>query len=239
MAIAYTRNAAYVKERLVQQDDGSVTTKAACRILVPERYANRHLATLGNQVYILGFFVLIMDEKHYAVSRTCASIRITPSSSDRIDMEGMSFLEFSFFPGDQLFYSTELVKNDTLTYYIYDEHVAKGNIPWYFNYFDIAKFFETAGEFAGFNLGSKIVMELILSTMCRDEKDLTRLYRHVIENEADVVDKPPVLIPFKSVIWNVTDTTSKIIGAYYGDSIASALVNPNEQVERIEELLRT
>jgi len=223
----------------MSQDDGSVITTADCRILIPERYASRHLATVGDKVYILGFFALIMDEAYYSVSRTCAMMRITPSSTDRIEMEGMAFLEFKFFKGDTVFPSTELVKNDTLTYYIYDELVAKGNIPWYFNYYDIAKLFETAQEFAGINLGNRSVLELILSTTCRDSTDLTRLYRHIIEKDEDIVNNPPVITPFRSVIWNVSDTTSKIIGAYYSDSIISALVNPNEQVERIEELLRT
>lgn len=239
MAETLVRDPGYVKKHWHEQEDGSVITSKPCRILVPERYTTRHLASIGTEVYILGFFGVIMDEKVYAVSRTCAQIRITPSSTDRIDMNGMSFMEFKFYAGDQVFYSTDLVQNDVLTYYIYDEHVAKGNIPWYFNYIDMAKMFDTAQEFAGVRLGNKVVMELILSTMARNSKDLAQLYRHIINDDTDLVNNPPTIIAFRSVIWNVSDTTSKIIGANFGDSITSAVVNPNESLERIEELLRT
>lgn len=245
MANAPKRAAAFIHQHLHTQDDGSVVTDIACRILVPERYASRHLANIGNEVHILGFFGIFMqdpkdpEEVYYGVSVTTAMIRITPGSTEKVMVDGVSYYEFHFFPGDRVFPTTDLVRNDILTYHIYDEHVAKGNVPWYFNYFDLGQLLSTAELHAGINLGNKAVPELIISTMCRDKTDMTRLYRHIYTQHADVVNNPPVIIPFRSVLWNTSDTTSKLIGAYFGDSITSALVNPSERTERIEELLRT
>jgi hypothetical protein len=55
---------------------------------------------------------------------------------------------------------------------------------------------------------------------------------------AEQFTKPPTFIPFRSPIYGATNTTAKLIGAYFDDSINSALVNPSEKVEGVESLLR-
>lgn len=232
------RDAASVIPKLKQREDGAVYTTVPCRIQIPQRYLERHLASIGSEVYILGFFAIIMDDV-YAVNTTAAMMRITPSSTETIDVNGTAYVEFHFEKGDRVFYTTELVKNDTLTYYIYDELVAKGRVPWYFNYFDLAKLFNTAELHAGINLGNRAIIDLIVSTIARSSKDKTILYKHVLSKPSDVETNPPEIVPFRSVIWNTSDTTSKLIGAYFSDAVTSALVNPSDRVERIEELLRT
>lgn len=233
----YQRKPEQVKANLETREDGGIYTRVACKIQVPERYLTRHLASIGNEVFILGFFALIMEDTYYSVSNTNAMMRITPSSTDTVTIDGTEYLEFGFAAGERVIYSTSLVKNASLTYYVYDEHVAKGRIPWYFGYYDLARMFETAGQHAGINLGDRAILDLIVSTIARNPEDYTELYRHVLARPNTKPD--PVIVPFRSVIWNTSDTTSKLIGAHFGDSISSALVNPSERLERIEELLRT
>lgn len=233
-----TRDPAFIHKHLHTQNDGSVITDIACRIQIPERYATRGLANIGTEIYILGFFAILMGDR-YGVSQSITMLRILPSSTEKVSIKGVTYLDFHFEPGDTVFYSTEVVKNDSLPYAVYDEHIDKGNYPWYFNYHDIVKTLESCEEFAGVFLGNRAILSLIISTTARDPKDLTRLYRHIYTKHSDIVDNPPAITPFRSVIWNTSDTTSKLIGAYTPDSIVSALVNPSDRVERIEELLRT
>lgn len=235
----YQRNPSKVKANLKVTDDGAVYTTAPCTIQIPERYATRHLASIGNEVFILGFFALIMEDSYYAVSTTAAMMRITPSGTDTVVIDDVPYYEFSFDAGDRVIYSTDLVRNDTLTYYIYDEHVAKGRVPWYFTYEDLGRIFLTDRLHAGTDLGSPVVSDLIISTTTRNPEDLSQLYRHEYKGGDYSQKNPPKVIPFRSVIWNTSDTTSKLIGAYFTDSINSALVNHSDRVERIEELLRT
>lgn len=227
-----------VLSHLTEQADGGITTDVPCRIQIPEQYQERHLANVGAEVYILGFFAIILDDGSYGVSITDAMMRITPSNTETVEIDGTGYLEFTFEAGDRVFYSTDLVQNDTLTYYIYDEHIAKGRIPWYFNYADLARIFDTAEEHAGIYLGNHAILDLIASTIARDSTDLQTLYRHVLKDLNFMHTNPPTIVPFRSVIYNTVDTTSKLIGAYFGDSVTSALVNPSQNVERIEELLR-
>ena len=234
----YQRDPDRVNAVLKEQDDGSIVTTVACKLQVPERYLGRHLASIGSEVYVLGIFAIIVEDTFYAVSLTNAMMRITPASTETVMVEDVPYLEFYFEPGSQVFYSTDLVKNNTITYYIYDEFIAKGRIPWFMNYFDLSALFGTAKLHAGMNLGNRAVVDLIMSTIARDPKDIMRLYRHSITSYTYVDKTPPQFVPFRSVIYNTSDTTSKLIGAYFGDSITSALVNPSEKVERIESLLR-
>lgn len=233
-----TRDADYVISRLVENSDGSIVTTVPCSVQIPESFTDKNLAVIGGEVFIFGFFPIIMGDR-YAVNKTIAMMRIVPSSTQKVVVNETPYIEFSFEPGDKLIYTTALVVTDTLTYYMYDQFVAKGNIPWYMDYNDMANMFETALEHAGVNLGGRSIIELIISTIARDPDDMTRLYRHIYARPEDIVNKPPVTVPFRSVIWNTSDTTSKLNGAYYDHGINSALVNQSESVEMIEELLRT
>jgi len=233
------RNAARVFEHLHRQDNGSTITDAPCKIHVPVRFQNKDLAILGSEVFIVGFYAIIINDEYYGVDNTIAMMQIRPSSTNKVTVRGTDYFEFSFEPGDVVFVNNHLVVNDTLTYYLYDELVAKGNIPWYMNYYDMSKMFDTASYHAGVNLGSRAILELIISTTARDKDDLTRLYRHILNRHEDVVENPPKVIPFRSVVWNTSDTTSRLNGAYFSDAINTAVVNPSESVELIEEILRT
>lgn len=232
------RDVDYIMSNLIEHPDGSIVSKVPCTIQIPESFADKNLAVIGSEVFIFGFFPIIMGDR-YCVNKTIAMMRICPSSTQRIVVNETPYIEFAFEPGDRLIYTTALIVTDTLTYYMYDQFVAKGNIPWYMDYFDIANMFDTALEHAGVNLGGRSIIELIISTIARDPDDMTRLYRHVFSNVEDLITKPPVTVPFRSVIWNTSDTTSKLNGAYYEHGINSALVNQSESVEMLEELLRT
>jgi hypothetical protein len=232
------RDADYIISRLAENEDGSVVTTVPCTVQIPESFTAKNLAVIGGEVFIFGFFPIIMGDR-YAVNKTIAMMRICPSSTQKVVVNETPYIEFSFEAGDKLIYTTALVVTDTLTYYMYDQFVAKGNIPWYMNYNDMANMFDTALEHAGVNLGGRSIIELIISTIARDPDDMTRLYRHIYTRPEDLINKPPVTVPFRSVIWNTADTTSKLNGAYYDQGINSALVNQSESVEMIEELLRT
>jgi hypothetical protein len=232
------RDADFVLSRLSEESDGSVVTTVPCTVQIPESFAAKNLAVIGSEVFIFGFFPIIMGDR-YAVNKAIAMMRICPSSTQKIVVNETPYIEFQFEAGDTLIYTTALVVTDTLSYYMYDEFIAKGNIPWYMDYFDMANMFDTAKEHAGVDLGGRSIIELIISTIARDPNDMTRLYRHILARPEDLRLKPPVTVPFRSVIWNTSDTTSKLNGAYYDHGINSALVNQSESVEMLEELLRT
>jgi hypothetical protein len=63
-------------------------------------------------------------------------------------------------------------------------------------------------------------------------------YRHQFKDTKQLTDKPPEIIALRSVQDGASNTTAKLMGAYLDEGINSALVDPAERLERVEDLLR-
>ena len=209
------------------------------RIYVPARYLDRGLAETGTETYIVGIFAMSIDDKVYGTNIVNAMMQIEPTSFSTVLYNDEEYIEFYFEPGSLIFFNTELVKSDTLVYKIYDEIISKGNIPWYLDYIKLAHIFETAPSHANANIGrNREIVELIISLITRDSKDRNKYYRQTLKSMDDLKTRPPVYISMKNVVYAATNTLNKVAGSYMQDGIVSALVNPTERVERIDELLR-
>lgn len=235
----WIRDAVKVREDLIRQSDGSVITRSGCVIHIPERFLEKGLATLGENVSTIGILAICVANKYYATSTLNAMMRLSPTRISTVRVNEVSYLEFAFDPGAIVFVETQVVKIDTIIYRIFDEIIAKGRVPWYLGYNDLAKLFETADKFAGVGLSrSHAILEMIAAAICRAPKDRTLYYRQIVKSQEDLTRTPPVTIPLRSISYGATNTTSKLMGSYWADGMASALVNPSDKVEKIEELLR-
>jgi hypothetical protein len=132
----------------------------------------------------------------------------------------------------------DLVKNNTIVYYIFDEFFSKGYIPWYVKYEELSKVFDTALYHAGANVGKyPEVIQLITSLLARDKSDKTKYYRTIIKNHKELLINPPVFVPLKSIEYSATNTVSKLGGSHMAKGIISSLNSPSKRVERIEKIL--
>ena len=191
------------------------------------------------EIYVVGILAIVVEDKYFGTLIANAMIRITPNQTNKVVFNGDEYYEFVFDPGTTVIPSLQLVKTNTLVYRIYDELFAKGRVPWYMGYLELAKIFDTARYHAGANIGQDHeVTELLVSMIARDHADRTRYYRQTAQSEQDLVTNPPDFIPLKSVAYSATNTVNKLAGSYMQDGIVSALVSPAERTERIEELLR-
>lgn len=233
------RDASKVHAALRTTADKAVVALKPIKIYIPERFLEKNLASVGVVTSIAGIFAIVVDDTHYGVSTTNAIFQITPSATATVKLDGETYLEFSFEPGSTVFKSTDLLRNDVLVYYIFDMFISKGRVPWYLNYYDLLELFNTADRFAGVGLtASHSILEMIVSAIARDPKDRTRYYRHGVKSSQDVAANPPAIVPLRSIGLGATNTTAKLMGAYWNDGLTSALVNPSDRVENIEELLR-
>lgn len=239
MAVSdWIRDASKVHADLVPVN-GAVITRKGCVIHIPERFLEKKLAVLGEDVLTVGVYAICVEDKYYGVSTLNASLKIRPSKITTIRIDDVSYLEFTFEPGSIVFTEDQIVRNDALVYRIFDEIYAKGRVPWYLNYNDLAKLFETSDEYAGVSLNrARAVLEMIAASISRDPKDRTMYYRQAVQSAEEIMTYPPDVIPLRSVTYGASNTTAKLMGAYWSDGRDAALVNPSENVERIEELLR-
>jgi hypothetical protein len=235
----YVRDASKIHAALKELPDGSVICTKDIKLVIPERYKQKRLMVQGLETYVLAIFALVVDDKYYGVSMADAMMRVGPANITTVKYGDDSYLEFQYEKGDVVIGSTELIRDSPLVYSIFDEFVSKARVPWFMNYEDLAKIFDTAEYHAGASLGgSRSVIELIISMIARDPKDLMNYYRHVFKDPKDMFIHPPSVVPLRSVALGATNTTAKIIGAYADEGFTSALDNPSERVEPIEEILR-
>lgn len=228
----------------IQQDlktlkDDRIITQGGCKIYIPARYQDNGLAVLGEETLILGICLFVVEDRYYGVSRAPTMLRIEPANISTLKIEGEDYLEFDFPAGSTVIANANVVQDGNLLYPIYNLFIANGQVPWFFTYEDLGKLFEHSKEYTGVKLGAnRVVHEMIAATISRDPEHLNRQYRHVVSSLKEVESNPPTIVKLNSVTHGATNTTAKLIGAYWEEGVTSALVSPSEQVEPIEDLLR-
>lgn len=232
------RDPSKLRAALAPQADGSIVAIKPVKIYVPERYAEKQLAVVGSETFILGIHAITTGDEYYAVSRIDAMMRICPTAINTVKFDQDTYLEFVFDAGAVVLATTGLVMTDTLVYQIFDEHISKGNVPWAIAYDDLARLFESSDKHAGVHLANQhSILAMIAASITRQKANRAQYYRHGLTTESDKQTVERVVIPLRSVTYGATNTTSKLVGAYWNDGLTSALVNPAEKQEKIEELL--
>lgn len=235
------RDEDYMDTCVVEVGDALIA-KVPLAIYIPRRWDGGRLAKVSKETYSLAVYAIVDKERQkYAVSKACAVLQFTPSSTTITKFEDGEYYEFSFDKGQTICPNVNLLKQDTLVYSIYDDIIAKGHFPWYLDCVDVATLLMTCDYHGGLNLGpSNVPIEMIVASITRNRSDLRSYYRHILNQDMDIRHQPvqPELIEFRNIIYGATNVTAKLLGSYFDDALTSALVNPSEKAEGIESLLR-
>lgn len=231
------KNKVYAK--LKEAHDGSLVCLAPTKIHIPARFETRGMLNVGKDVFSLAIIPIIIEEKYYAILNILSMAQLQPLTIQKISIDDVEYYELGFEPGCVLFKTKNVVKNADLVYLAFDELVQKGNVPWYMDYEDMGRIFDSAKRYAGVNIGSNPeITSLIISLISRQKSDLTKYYRHGLKTFADLTKSKAEFIPLKSVIYNATGTLDRIAGSYMSDGVVSSLVMPTKESDQIEKLLR-
>ncbi len=230
------RDADYIRSNL-QVSNGHIYVKKDTTIHVPKRFSIKGLAILGEENYAIGIFPFIMDGK-YGLLNVMSMVHLGASNIEEIVIDEIEYYAFSFEKGSEILQEISVVKDDNITFNVFDELISNGNIPWYLDYLDLAKLYDTSDMYAD----SKMVhyvhpYSIIVSLLARSPTDRLKLYRYILNDKKDLAIKPD-FTQLKSVMYMAKSTVNKIAGAYMDEGVISALVYPSEKVEHIEKLLR-
>lgn len=230
---ATTRNAGAVLATLKTVGKQIIASKP-CSIQIPLNYENAKLAQIGEDIYVLGVFAIILESGEYAVSNVMTLIKLKPTKVSTITILEDEYYEFYFDAGSVVIDNTEVVQRDNILFSVFNEFVFKANIPWFMTYSDLGKLYDTCKEYANSNIGDTYeVMEFIASILGRATNDRSIYYR--LGGNYKI---PPQYVSMASVFYSMHNTVNKIAGNYFSDGLVSALVNPSDRVEKIEKLLR-
>lgn len=227
-----------LKKCLITKNN-KVIAKEQVTIYIPEYFTRTGLADIGSDIYIVGIYAIVDENGNYAISNTPAKMRIKPSFTRELKINDMDYLGFVFEPGSIVIDNTELYKSDTILYYIFNDILSKGRMPFQLSYDDIGEIFANAKEFTGSSIVEKWeIVGTMISMLARDPKNPDKQFREVIKTFKDVDNIKPYWSPIRSVQFMATNTMSKLAGSYFSDGMVSALTTETDKVEPIEAILR-
>lgn len=231
------RDGAAVSKSIAEVEEQWIT-KTGCFIYIPKRFEEAGMAEIGEYSRIACIYMMVVGGNYSIVNR-CTMMHITPDTVSVVNINGDEYYEFGFNKGAVVTPNVNLVKNDTFTYNIYNELIAKGRVPLYLRYEDLSKVLLTAPYHAGLTFApTNAVMEMVTAAITRDPKNYTRYYRAVSKGSADQVANPPAFIGLRNIQYGATNTTSKLMGSYLEIGVRSALVSPSTENEGVEDILR-
>lgn len=225
-----TRDDARVLAGITERGDALITT-SGCKIYVPDAYYGRELGSQGEEVRVLAVFGIVVGN-YYAVSSALALMELTPSKSGTEVIGTLRYHVFEFMPGDVITPNVNLLQTKTLPFWVYDVFVDKAIIPWFMDYEDLPQLFYSMGHHASVGMGVDMsILEMIISAIARNPKDLTVYYRQVPKASK------PRYVPLRSAAHNTTNTATKLLGNYSGETITSALTTTSTESESVESKL--
>jgi hypothetical protein len=233
-----TRDPKLAEKHFVVSKDGVLMTNAACSIMIPKRFVEVKLATVGSENKTVGICAWIVG-RSYFITMTNAFIPLKPSSISETDIDGDCYVLYHFDANSVVSPSLDLVKNSGIVYHIFTEIIAKARVPWFINYLDRCKVFDSAPKHAGTNITEQVeVTELIVAHNTRLKSDRSKMFRHAVKTVADLTQKEQVPTSIRTIEYSASSTLTRIAGSYQNRGFIAALNNPSERVEKIEEYLR-
>lgn len=218
--------------------DGSLVTKTGCLVHVPESYRQKQLLSMGEEILMIGYFTIIVG-KQYASWQVPAMIRTQPTDMRLVEVEGRSYYEFEYAVGGSVAKSLDLVVDNLNVYPLFEDTIARARTPWFYSYTQMATFFRYAPQYANVNLvPTPSVFEMFIAQQARVNSNRTEPVRRAIKNQKELAQVAPFYIPMRNVEYGATDTTSKLAGSYTAEGLDSALVNPNDKTQPVENILR-
>lgn len=225
------RNHNLLKSIFIIKDDVLIG-KTDCKIYVPQDYLKYRMLTIGEKTEMLAVAAVVSNGE-YGLFNGCCKITIQPDVVKNVMIDGTEYIEFSFTAGNIIVPRTVTVKDSDLVYDMYKYFYSQGKIPSFMNVDDLGNIFIHHKEYGGINISpNNVPFEIVASMICRDKKNTFQYHRHADQNAE------PLIIPFNSVLFNAKSTTAKLLGANLEDGFTNALVNPSDETDRLETLLR-
>lgn len=223
------------KQIFQKTNSGQIVAKAPCQIVVPSRYFEVGLGTIAEYVECLGVFGLVSGDV-FAPSIALAIMPFSPDSVSKFIIEDVEYTVLNFDKGSTICPNYNLVKSDTLLYYI-DEWFYKGaHIPHFFDQNDAGRLMRDLEYYTGVKVTrNNRPWELVSSYITRSGVNPRQLFRLVGDKKL----VKPIYVPLDSVAFSAAGTLSKLSGAYMDDGLLSAALHKSNEISKIENVVRS
>lgn len=224
------RDPKYIQDNLFIKD-GKIYCKEKCTIEFPKLYLKKELADLQEVSYVYGIFAIIIGDK-YSVSLIPGLCSMSPIMMSEVERDGVEYIQFLYGKGDCIINDVKVVKQSLLAYNFFETFYLYAKVPWFVEYEDLVKAMDNLVPYAGSNVGANwIANELTTSFITRSKRDKKKYYRQIESGEKEFVD-------MMNVFYSVSSGALKLGGGYFTNSLVSAIVQPEPQSTRLENLVR-
>lgn len=226
---------------LVEMGDGRIVCRKDIDIIFSESYIEKDLCTIADKIDIIGVFAIVDPEtKEFGTFAIPSRVTINPAMMRKFKNNDMSYRVISYMKNDTIMDASEVVVDDKLSYYLYNNFVELARVPWYLHYDALLGIFDQEWHYVGKLLTDvPQVIDMLISSIARDAQNDTALYRGAIKDKSEVFTRPPKWVPLKNISMGPADTMNKILGAYYDDGLASAIAEPSDIVTDVEKIMRS
>lgn len=234
------RNQSIISD-LLHENDTVLVAKQKCAIIVPFRFLQAKLLDMGKRITLATVYPIVNAKGEYAVSNYCTAMELVCNDIRTTRHDGEDHYVFCYEKGDVICPNTHLIKDDNMSYLIYDEFVQKAKAPWYMSYKDIGLVMSTAKEMSGITLAdTNAIFELIVAHLSRSKNDVSKFYRETIADLDPVTLQKNKLesVSLNSVTYANVNKMTKLMGGFVEDGLTSALVEERSAESGIELLLR-
>lgn len=215
----------------IYEQDGKYFCKEKCYIEIPLRYVNAGLLEIGVVCTLISVFRLVIGDR-YSVSVLPSFIKTAPYTIEEVKILGIEYYRFHYLKDYPIIENTQVLRKDILTYFIFDEFIMKGKVPWYLEYEDYGKIYDLAAKYAATGVGdNQAIIELLISYLTRQKNNLKEYAR--LNPLA-----PYKYVPLDSVYYSSPSTVNKLAGNRFSEGVVSAIVQRTNSASKVEELVR-
>lgn len=237
----YTKRDDLAVMALIEEDDKNSTwvAKADLEVIFPTRYMNNKLGSFDDKFNVVGFICFRNPATGiFGLTKICALVPITPDEINVMKIDEVEYYRLVCYRGSIICPNTNLVERQVLAYEIYNEFVSKHRLPPYFDAVDDAKVLDTLPSYCGVSLPvNRAITRVYPATTTRWADDIMIPLREKYKKQSDVFAMQGEYTSLNSVSFGATNTFSRLNGNYMADGLDSALANPSQSVETVEQIV--
>lgn len=205
-------------------------------VVFPLRFVKKNLAILSNDgIRLLGNYAIVTEDDYYSVMNKPIYQDLLPSFMEEQTIDGVEYMVCEFLANSIFFTTNKFIVTDSFTYDLLDEYFSKGNVPWYMNYEDVSRIFETSSKYAGTGIGNQtFIFEILTSIISRNKINKTLYYR-----QTQAKDKSLAYVGLNDIRYGFDNTGARLIGGYFKEGIVTSIVNPETKTSLTSQILRS
>lgn len=221
----------------VNKEFTTVTNKVT--VVFPEKYLDKKLALIDNEVKVLSVFAIIDENNNYAVSCVPIILTLSPSNISNITIEEEIYKCLTFEEGSVFMPINNSIMLTDFIYNLFDLFYVQGKVPFFLNYEDLSNLLAKSSEYAGIGIGDNpLIYEMLTSIISRLPEDKKIYIRHV-SNASNKNKIRPTYVGLNNPYYSFDNTGARLFGSYFSAGVNVSIVEPETKSSATTDILRT